>query len=199
MKILSIFYLFSLTKRKTLKLSLYSIILVPFFLCGCWPGADLIGEYEKDISNRQDLWGGYAKGEKYVLLHDIFLEEEEFPTKMRKYAASVPRNLTEGNYFLHYGGPGTIQEYLEEKEQWPQIIGIIKAGTQIKCTKVLGWGTLTWPMSHDVYATILDGPYAGKSINITDLSFTSWIESGNKKNYVSYPNYSLLKKVSTGE
>lgn len=179
------------------KLAILSVFIVPFF-SGCFPGADLIGEYEKDVSNRPQLWGGYSKGERYVLLHDIFLEEEEFPMKMRKYAAAVPKNLTGGNYFLHYGGPDTIQEFLEKKEQWPEIIGIIKAGTQIECTKVLGWGTLTWPMSHGVYATILDGPYAGKLIAITDLSYID-NPTNDKDLFVPYPNYSLLKKVSADE
>jgi len=192
-------FLNRLNGKCQLKLCLYSILFVLLFFGGCFPGADLIGEYEKDISNRQELWGGYAKGEKYVLLYDIFLEEEEFPTKMRKYAGVPPRELTQGVYSLVYGPPDSIRVYLESPEQWPEIIGIIKAGTKIECTKIIGWGSFTWPMSRGVYATILDGPFAGKSINTEDLSITSWIKSGKGEDYVYYPNYGLLKRISANE
>ncbi|MCD6175071.1 MAG: hypothetical protein J7K65_04795, partial [Planctomycetes bacterium] len=73
------------------------------------------------------------------------------------------------------------------------IIGIIKAGTEIECMKVLAWGTLMWPRSHSVYAIIKDGAYAGKLIDIQDLSFILWVKSGWGEDYVLHPNPRLLK------
>lgn len=171
-----------------------AILMVPLLLCGCWPGADLIGAYEKDVSNRQDLWGGYTKGQRYILLHDVFLRKEDLGFKYRIYAGVPLQELVRGNCFLLYCAPETIEAYAESPDRWPLIIGIIKSGTEIECTKVLGWGTLMWPMSHAVYATIIDGPYAGKLIDISDLSCT---RDDCKGNYVSYPNPRLLKETES--
>lgn len=178
---------------KMLKFMTCCLLVVLFFLCGCWPGADLIGEYEKDVSNRSQLWGGYAKDERYILRHDIFLRKKDLGFKYRIYAGVPPRELTWDNRSpKRYGAPPSTEAYMESPEQWPLIIGIVKAGTQIECTKVLGWGTLMWPMSHAVYATIQDGPYAGIPIDIHDLSY---VYNDGKDNFVPYPNYTLLQKA----
>ncbi len=200
MEILSISCLFSIrTKRKLFKMIFYSILTIPPFICGCWPGADLIGAYEKDVSNRKELWGGYAKGQQYILLTDIFLqkEESELGFKYRLYAGVPPRELMKSTCTpLCYSAPSTIETYRESPEQWPLIIGIMKAGTEIECTKIIGSGTLMWSMSYDVYATVKDGAYAGVSIDIHDLSFISWVKSGWGEDYVMNPNPSLLKRVN---
>jgi hypothetical protein len=181
---------------KMLKFMTYCLLVLLCFLCGCWPGADLIGSYERDVSNKKALWGGYAKGQKYLFLYDVFLQKDPpktYESKIRMYAGVPPRELTWDNRSpKSYSAPPSTEAYMESPEQWPLIIGIMKAGTQIECTKVLGWGTLMWPMSHAVYATIQDGPYAGIPIDIHDLSYVC---NDGKDNFVPYPNYTLLKKA----
>ncbi len=199
MEIFSVLLFSSIRTKKMVKMIFCGLFIIPLFLCGCWPGADLIGEYEKDISHKKELWGGYARGQRYILLHDIFLQKEELGFKYRIYAGVPPRELVGNNCPLDYSAPNMIEVYLHSPEQWPLMIGIIKAGTEIECTKILGWGTLMWPMSHTVYATVKDGTYTGKLIDICDLSFTSWVKRGFGEDYVFYPNPSLLKRVGIDE
>ena len=186
------------TVKKRDGLVFWGLLILPLLLCGCWPGADLIGAYEKDISDRKELWGGYAQGQRYILLHDIFLQKDQpetYKSDNRMYAGVPPRVLTRNVNSLVYGPPNSIEVYMGSPEQWPSIIGILEAGTEIECTKIIGWGTLMWPMSHTVYAIVKNGQHAGKSIDIQDLSFTSWDKRGSKENYVLYPNPGLLKKL----
>ncbi|AQT67130.1 hypothetical protein STSP2_00271 [Anaerohalosphaera lusitana] len=171
------------------------VFIVP--VCGCWPGADLIGTYEKDISGKQAFWGGYSEGQTYVLLHDIFLKRdppETYNSKIRMYAGVPPRELTYCVRGLIYSSPDSIEQYRDAPEEWPQIKGIIKAGTKLECTKIIGWGTLMWPMSHTIYATVKDGDYTGKLIDIKDLSLRSRVKIGFDEEYVLHPNPDLLKK-----
>lgn len=162
------------------------------------PGViESVGRDAKDVSNKQELWGGYTKGERYVLLHDVFLQEEEFPTKLRKYAgpyvAVAPDELVRDNFIRLYSVPDSMREYFNEREQWPEVIGIIEAGTQIECTKLVGYGSLTVPMTHYIFGTILDGPFRSTFVDIHDISY--WRSKSKDDPIVPYPNYNLIQRV----
>lgn len=191
MKIFTNISLFS-TKinRKMVKWGLCVLLMISFFLGGCWPGADRIGEYEYDVSEKGELWSGYAKGQCFVLRHDIFLEKIDI-SQNRMYAAVPPTELTCGNYMLLYSAPVSIEVYHKEPDKWPEIVGILKAGTRIQCDKLLKSGTLMWPGSYVLLATIKNGPFTGKSVDISDISFAKRINN----QWLNAPNFNMIQNI----
>ena len=148
-----------------------------------------VGAYEKDVSKKKEVWGGYAKGETYMLRYDIFLEKIDI-SKNRMYAAVPPRELTYGQCMLLYSAPASVEEYHTESDEWPDITGILKAGTIIQLDKVLKHGALLWGSSYTTFAVIKDGPFAGISVDISDISCPQQVNG----DFFDLPNCNLLQK-----
>ena len=148
-----------------------------------------VGAYEKDVSKKKEVWIGYAKGETYMLRHDIFLEKIDI-SKNRMYAAVPPRELTYGQCMLLYSAPVSVEKYYTEPDKWPEIMGILKAGTTIQLDKVLKHGALLWGSSYTTFAVIKDGPFTGISVDIADISFPKKVND----DFFDVPNSNLLQK-----
>ena len=170
------------------KLFLAAIIIVYTMLFGCLPGP--IAAFVKDVSERSDLWGGYRYNGIYKLKLDVFLiENSDYPTP-NKLVLVAPRNATRGIYDLFNSPPMSIKEYLKDKSKWEDVISIVRKNTRIKCTRLLKYITIGYGNSLYIQAVILDGPMAGKKVEIGDLSLSKFNKEVNL--YLLSPNPKLL-------
>ena len=132
------------------------------------------GYKEVDVSLNTELWArtGYEKDKVYQLQTDVYLIREpdndyngQFP-----YAFTVPmnsRSCTKGVAMYHFP---QIFEYHTDPDSWPDVVGTVSRGTNIQATlltKVSTWNSMTGCIAE---ATILDGPLAGYTANLSDVT-----------------------------
>ncbi len=126
------------------------------------------GDYEKDVTKHKKLWGGYKYQQEYILLMDVFLYDGLLLVPL-----TDKRCLGLGDH----GAPASVQqyeEYINKHGRWPNIIGIVSSGTKIKCVELREHGSMWWDSSYFlVLAEIMDGPYEGRMVEISDISKAS--------------------------
>ena len=138
------------------------------FLSGCVPGA--LVSWSNDVSEQKKLWGGYSRDAIYKLKADMFIRNrKDIPTPAESVLVAPAKN-TKGLCYLHYSVPSSLSDYRNNIDAWPDIVGVVNAGTRIQCTKLIKYTPLGFGSSLYIKAVILDGPFAGKEVEITDLS-----------------------------
>ena len=184
---------YSFLRWKNCKQSIESILLGILlmgclFLSGFLPGP-LIADTE-DVSSEKQLWNDYRYHGIYKLKNDVFWRiREDVPTP-NKSVLVPPKEKTKGIHNLLYSAPQSISDYQKNQDKWPDIRGIVAAGTRIQCTKLLKYNPLGHESSLYIYAKILDGPYSGKEVEISDLSLTIFDHKSDL--YLLSPNFNLL-------
>jgi hypothetical protein len=168
------------------KYKIYLFILIA--IIACVPGPLFVSN--EDVSGEVKLWGDYKKMGIYKLMEDVFIRNVELPLP-NKQILVAPREKTIDVYTLHFSSPNSISEYDKNKDNWKDIKGIVRAGVQLQVTKLIKYKPAGYPDSLYIYARILDGPYVGQEIEISELSLHG-PKSGDL--YIYRPNSNLLRK-----
>lgn len=168
--------------------------------------------FVSDASEEKDLWGGYKPGSVYSLKTYVFMLQ--LSSDNRAWYAASPEgkyDLIKDNTSRFYSVPFSIEEYRESQEGSlkivsgrryhlnTQVIGILKRGTRILCKKIEKEVSFSMffglRRSITVFAEILDGPYSGNVIDISDLSILK--QSRPVINICPFdPNPTLLEPVT---
>lgn len=129
--------------------------------------------------------GEYEMDNKYIIERDIFLIRQQY--SLRNYYLIPEENYNVRGLGRHYSAPDSIKQYEENPEDASikkigspipdiklNVVGIVRAGTKIKSIKVTsrkGW-TFMYGSFQEItpYGEILTGPYAGKVVDIKDIS-----------------------------
>lgn len=135
--------------------------------------------YTHDVSDKTRLWGVYDPQKTYVLVRDVFLIRTDLGLIL------IPESSYRRSLGRHNLAPFSIQEYEKDPKgaalyRAPDmtipldVIGIIRAGTRMKCIQLketagfsamFGFGRFLTP-----YAKIIDGPHSNTIVDITDIS-----------------------------
>ena len=134
-------------------------------------------------------WAGYVPGAVYALQEDVFLAD--FKYYSHGPALAPGPDIRPRKRDPEWGGPTTAAEYRANPDAWPEMQALIPAGTRLKTIrlrkKVYATGDVE---SFVLFAEILEGPYAGDEVEITELS----LHTGSGE-WPLKPNPSLLKRV----
>jgi len=164
----------------------YIILCILFY--GCVPG--FMFTYVTDVSVQNELWGGYEKNGIYKLKYSMFLRTRENVPTPNKDVLVPPKQTVKGVCNLYYSSPKTIGDYEINRGKWKDVVGIVKAGTEIKCTKILKYHTVGYGDSIYIFAVILSGKYSNIEVEISDLSLTYRDKKTNL--FLHSPNPELL-------
>jgi len=137
-------------------------------LPGCVvPALVIVSRHDTNVSRKEQSWGGFKRGQVYETRMDVFLERRQFWGKGPVLAP--PNRFPDPLGKMEFEAPPSAGAYHESPERWPMVIGIIKAGTRLRCTEIHKYDTLFQAGVLYPRAEILDGAYAGKMVNIFDL------------------------------
>ena len=146
----------------------FLLILIPILSISCSALLVAATAHHERVSDAEELWGGYRQQGVYVLTHDVFLEKQQGWTKFKILVA--PKELVPVGQ-MEWPEIESVSEYESSKHKWPNVIGVVRTGTRLRVvdlwkrwTKTCSW---LW-----VSAEILDGPYAGETVDIMDLSIS---------------------------
>lgn len=154
---------------------------------------DMLLAHDKDITQKEGYWGEYKHEQKFELVMDVFLEQVK--NWSERLVLTPPGQLQQCAGL--YSVPETTAEYKENPGNWPEVVGIVNAGTQIKCKMLRKHGTLMWGSSITIFAEILDGPYKSQIVDIEDLSVM--IDKEYRRCILDKPDPRILKKVEVNE
>ena len=191
-------------KKKVKNLLLYGTLLFTIMpLAGCQQFGEAYLKFvlnpfpcTKDVSSKTRSWGGYEKDAVYALLFDVYLLK--FDSRPNSsYAFSIPSILRDCTRCAALYSVPPFEEYNENKKYrqqgflyYPEITGIVKAGTMIKCIRTEKSGNLYGNIV-TVYANILDGPFEGIEVKMSDVS--CYMKSDGFSTYS--PEYHLFLKI----
>ena len=151
---------------------------------------DMLLAHNKDVTQKEEYWGGYKFGQRYELLMDVFLEQVKDWSE--RLVLTPPGQLHQCAGL--YSAPETVSEYKENPGGWPEVVGIVSAGTQLKCKMLRKHGTLMWGSSITIFAEILDGPYKSQIVDIEDLS--TMIDKEYRGCILDNPDPRILREVA---
>lgn len=170
-----------------------------------WPLISGCIDIPRTITKDSPLWGGYGSAEKYQLIRDAFIMVVDDGLEPQRLAL-----CPEGEFQKHarfYSVPTTIETYEKDPEKAVviklkgggsykvNVAGIVRAGTNIKCSRLRQHQGLNWfYSSHNqitIYAKFLDGEHRGKEVDLQDVS-DSYEKEGV---WLDKPNLQLLKKI----
>lgn len=114
---------------------------------------------ETDVTQDPVYWPHYRRDGVYTLLRPVFLHGY-YNTGDLSLAPPDP-----GDHPSKYRGP-TLDEYLAAPPKFPDIKGVVAAGTRLRVTNAVAKSRL----SARYYARILDGPFAKSIVVLNDLS-----------------------------
>jgi hypothetical protein len=172
---------------EAIQLQLKTIWMLVFIIFGCVPGPLLVGT--ENVSNEEELWFGYSRNGIYQLKVDVFLRvrDTNLPSKIVLVA---PREETKGLFTLHYTAPWSVKDYKDNEESWPDIIGVVNAGVRIQCNNLVKYKTTAYGNSLYIFAKILNGPFKGIEVEISDLSLVGPEHKSGV--FLNAPNLNLL-------
>lgn len=143
-----------------------------------------------DIAPTDPEWGGYVYDAVYELPEAVFLAD----LKHYSYgpALAPDSEIRPRKRDPQWGGEMTVAEYKADPKLDPDIMGVVDAGTRLRATRIRKKVYAKHDVEHFVvYAVILDGPHAGETVEITELSLH--VESGA---WPLKPNELLLRRVT---
>lgn len=166
---------------------------------------------KENVPANSELWGGYTQGAVYELKQDVFFIKVEDDREGMHHALSPEGNFDHPNRF--YTVPKSIERYKAggrvpsdelvtgSAYQLPTTtIGVIKGGTRIRCVALTKYSQWTWFFGRANWTTVqgelLDGPYAGTIVDLTDLSIRRNVEVLGEKVAIYEPNPRLLSPKS---
>lgn len=144
----------------------------------------------RDVSDQEDLWGGFRLNGVYAHKVDVFMAD------YRHYSYGPALAPGEGVETEQpggqWGGPTTAEKYRKEPEKWPDVIALVDVGTRLRCIQLKRCKYLYGPneISYIVFAEILDGPQAGRTVEITELAAISKSDTRQLR-----PDQNLLEEV----
>lgn len=175
-------------KKLCIGLTILVLFLEVTILMGC-AYLQNAGEYENDVTNKTKAGSGFANTALYKTKVALYLRDKK-RTKSSWVAAiqiySRPKYDLEYEIVDEYP---SLEQYRRNPQKWPDILGVLDAGTQMQCTKILEQGTLLWDGSLYYFATIKNGPYKGVEVEISDLCV---IDSIYEKKVTMKPNPEVL-------
>jgi hypothetical protein len=150
---------------------------------------DMMLAHNKDVTQKEEYWGGYKFGQRYELLMDVFLEQvKDWSDRL---VLTPPGQLYQCAGL--YSAPQTVSEYKENPGAWPKVVDVVNAGTHIKCKMLRKHGTLMWGSSITIFAEVLDGPYKGQIVDIDDLS--TMIDKEYRGCILDEPDPRILREI----
>ena len=173
------------------------LLLLSNLFFGCAPGPFLV--WTEDVTGKEDLWYGYRRGAIYKLKVDIFLKDRGVNNVTPdQIVMAAPRDKTKCIYTLAYSVPKSIEDYRHNRDDWHEIIGIVKAGTRIQCTRLVCYNTFGGGYGNSLYvfAKVVDGEFAGIEGEIGDISLLGPEVSAG---FLIKPNLNLLSPVNANE
>ncbi len=180
-----------------------TVCLVLTSLTGCVSGR---GEYNKDVSRADVGWAGFERSKIYESKVSLFLGDGEDglgpQLKIEKGT-----HIEAYRYYTPFG-PTTAADYKTDPGKWPDVIGILEAGTRIRATELrepgekLGLLRVLYvgaPRYRYVRGIILDGPYAGTTADmraVSDYVYDFETNYAQGRRYVLVgPNLALITPV----
>ena len=88
----------------------------------------------KNVSDREDLWGGFERKAVYELLVDVFMAD--YKHYSFGPALAPGKGVQTERPGGQWGGPTTAEAYRQDPERWPDIIGLVDAGTRLRCVEL---------------------------------------------------------------
>lgn len=164
-------------------------ILFCILVNSCAPGPLLVSN--EDVSEDSELWCGYLKEGRYLLIEDVFIRIIDLPLP-NKHILVAPREKTKGIYTLQFSSPNTIDEYENNREQWNSVKGIVRKNTRLKCTRLIRYDPFLYPDTLYIYASIIDGPFNGLEVEISELSI---LGPETSSGYLLRPNPKLIVPI----
>jgi hypothetical protein len=163
-----------------------SALAVLLLLCG----SSCLGGYlwgkatatRRDVTDQDILWGEFRRGGVYTLKYDFFLQETDSAWGERLC-------LSRSKPLPGSGDAPSIREYENEPADWPHIKGVVISGVRIRCVKLVSFGAPIFGRALFPFAEILDGPFQGTSVDISDLN--SWKDADEGPNRMLLPNPDL--------
>ncbi|MDF1851963.1 MAG: hypothetical protein P1U85_14075 [Verrucomicrobiales bacterium] len=168
-----------------MKKSTLILLIVVVAVCTLIPIAFkllLIGFHSTgDATENLELWGGYQPETEYVLVRDVFLQGTSADMAGRRLVL-VPEGES-GLGIRFESAPETVAAFREDPEQavkdaglWFQKVhGIVEKGTKLRTMKLehhQGWSAFFGSVQTlTPYAEILDGEFAGKKVDLSDVSW----------------------------
>ena len=168
-----------------MKKSTLILLIVVVAVCTLIPIAFkllLIGFHStEDATENLELWGGYQPETEYVLVRDVFLQGTSADMAGRRLVL-VPEGES-GLGIRFESAPETVAAFREDPEQavkdaglWFQKVhGIVEKGTKLRTMKLehhQGWSAFFGSVQTlTPYAEILDGEFAGKKVDLSDVSW----------------------------
>lgn len=169
------------------------IAIIILLLPGCAPGP--IFTFKNAIGEKSELWGGYTYQGVYSLQQDVFIREGSiFTSKQLLHDAKIlvpPTMVKQGGL---YSAPESIKIFNANPEKYPSVIGVVKSGTNISCSKIIEYTPVGYRNSLYIYATILDGQFEGNLVEISDLSL--FHSKSAKDIHLKMPNKAFLSLVN---
>jgi hypothetical protein len=141
--------------------------------------------YTSDVSGNEGLWGGYQYQKNYKLLRDVFLKRSSQGMAPWGRLVLVPEASLKGHPGRHESSPESIAVYeanpqaavvrdLGDFKYKIDVVGIVRRGTRLRTIRLDKHKGFSWFFGYvedlTPYAEILDGEYAGKVVDITDIS-----------------------------
>jgi len=143
----------------------------------------------RDVSQREHLWGEMERDATYELLIDAFMSD------YRHYsfgpALAPGKGIEPEQPGGQWGGPTTAEAYRSDPERWPDVMGLVDQGTQLRCIQLKRRNYVFHDKYYAVFAEILDGPRKGEKVEITELTVVADRETGLRR-----PDKYLLQRVS---
>lgn len=169
-------------------LTFAAIVFVCASLSSCITLFKLATAHTTNVSGKRHLWGEFQQGQEYLLLKNTFLEKKQdwsaFPI-----LATISGEGESGQ--MEWLAPKTIEEWHQNKEAWKEVIGVVESGTRLRMSGIRKWsGGWLYPV-----AEILDGEFAGREVNIFEL--TRDVGSADGLDLLG-PEPQLLKLVQSG-
>jgi|OpeIllAssembly_1097287.scaffolds.fasta_scaffold964903_1 hypothetical protein len=171
---------------KSLLIKVISAIVIVFVALVIYIFARGGIDYTSNVSNNADLWGEYKYQRNYVLLRDVFIQKSSQGMAPHGRFVLVPEASFGRHCGRHESSPKTIAEYEKNPRaaaivksgeyEFPiDVVGIVRKGTRLRTSRLDKHTGFSWFYGHvetlTPCAEILDGQYAGKKVDITDISY----------------------------
>ncbi len=161
--------------------------------CQVTPGVGTAGGWDRNVSERGELWGAYRAQGVYRLDRDVLLLDVPERTNGRALASGLEWDLPPGTF----RGPVDATAYAANPRGYRGVIGLVPAGIRVRAEILRAKGNLLDKnlTRHYVKGRILDGEYQGWLVDLEPLSlYRADPEGGSDR--LAGPNDDFLSWVS---
>jgi hypothetical protein len=120
-----------------------------------------------DLSRGIGKTTDYVPGAVYELLQDRYLENQGWPAGFGRPVV-VASSVTD----LPQGEPSSIADYRANPAKWPNFVGVLPAGTQLRLQGIERYRYPGLEDTFPVHAVIASGEFRGREVEL------SWISAG---------------------